>query len=260
MRTKKPAVVQQAASGKKAASDVQPAKVAAKSPTPLTTSSRAASPAPDLLLVCLQDPFDAVGDSSTIVRSEVPAADGNAAHSWTLEAVMEMNPPRFFEGWATRGHFTLDLSVNATVSPQAGTWSDTLRTTSGSGNCRVPITRDSNNKVRFPLASAVRHATEKPMPLLAKQRFLNADIAIELNGTSGLSAGAVAVVSSRNWTRLIAGTNAATQGLAFDGKWRNHLDENDGASTVPGAWAFAVMSRADYEKLCTQHEWTPYIL
>ncbi|MCX6865001.1 MAG: hypothetical protein NTV46_02045 [Verrucomicrobia bacterium] len=198
MSAKKTAVVQQAASEKKTASGIQPEK-AGKSPTPLAASSRAASPAPDLLLVCLQDPFDAVGDSSTIVRSEVPAADGNAAHSWTLEAVMEMNPPRFFEGWATRGNFTLDLSVNATVFPQAGTWSDTLRTTSGSGNCRVLVTRDSSNKVRFSLASAARHATEKPMPLLAKQRFLNADIAIELNGTSGLSAGAVAVVSSSRW-------------------------------------------------------------
>ena len=98
------------------ASGVLPEK-AGKSPTPLTTPSRVASQTADLLLVCLQDPFDAVGDSSTIVRTEVPAADGHAAHSWTLEAVMEMNPPRFFEGWATPGNFTLDLSVNATVFP-----------------------------------------------------------------------------------------------------------------------------------------------
>ena len=77
-------------------------------------------PDADELLVCLQDPFDAVGDSSTIVRAMVPAADHDAAHLWQLEAVLEMNAPRVFAGWATRGGFTLDLSVHATAAPACG--------------------------------------------------------------------------------------------------------------------------------------------
>jgi len=70
----------------------------------------------------------------------------------------------------------------------------------------------------------------------------------------------VAVISTRNWSLLIAGSNAATQGLAFDGKWRRNLDENDGAASVPGTWAFAVMTQAAYESFCLNRGWTPYIL
>lgn len=201
-----------------------------------------------------------MGDSSTIVRATVPTADGNAVHLWQLEAVMEMNTPRFFQGWATRASFTLDLSVHAAVSPAAGTWGGTARTTSGSGNCRVIVMRDSNNKVRFSLASGSRHATEKSMPLPDERRFFNADIAFELNGSSGLSAGAVAVVSKNQWSHLLTGSSAATLGLAFDGKWRKNLDATDGDASVIGAWAFAVMTREAYEALCVNHAWAPYIL
>ena len=217
-------------------------------------------PAEDLLLVCLQDPFDAVGDSSAIVRSRVPTVDGNADHAWMLEAVLELNPPRFFAGWATRGSFTLDLSVHASASPAAGTWGGTVTTTSGSGNCRVMVMRDSTNKVRCSLASGARHAAEQAMPSPDTGRFLNADIAFELNGTSGLSAGAVAVISNRNWSHLIAGSSATTQGLAFDGKWRQKLDDGDGDAAALGAWAFVVLSVDDYEALCLDHGWMPYIL
>jgi len=217
-------------------------------------------PAEDLLLVCLQDPFDAVGDSSAIVRSTVPTAAGNAAHAWMLEAVMELNPPRFFAGWATRGSFTLDLSVHAAASPAAGTWGGEVRTTSGSGNCRVMVMRDATNKVRCSLASGARHAAEQAMPSPDTGRFLNADIAFELNGAGGLSAGAVAVISSCNWSRLIAGSTAATQGLAFDGKWRQKLAAGDGDATAQGGWAFVVLTQGDYEALCLNHGWLPYIL
>jgi hypothetical protein len=260
MSTKKPAAGKRASSSDTKTPTVRPWTVAGTAATPPPAASRTAAPAPDLLLVCLQDPFDAVGDSSTIVHSTVPTADGNATHLWQLEAVMELNTPRFFEGWATRASFTLDLSVHAAVSPAAGTWGGTVRTTSGSGNCRVMVMRDSNNKVRFSLASGSRHATEKSMPLPDERRFLNADIAFELNGSSGLNAGAVAVVSQHNWSRLIAGSSTATQGLAFDGKWRKNLEATDGDASVIGAWAFAVMTQDAYAALCVNHGWAPYIL
>ena len=234
------------------------------SPTTVLAGKSSGSPtlplAPDLLLVCLQDPFDGVGDSSAIVHTTVPAADGDPGHQWRLEAVMEMHPPRFFEGWATRGCFTLDLSASATVSPAAGTWGGSASTASGSGNCRVIVMRDSNNKLHFSLESGAWHAAEKPMPLPDEQRFLNASIAFEANGASGLGAGAVAVVSNKNWSHLIAGSSATTKGLAFDGKWRQNLAASDGDSAVTGAWAFMVMTKDAYEVLCNNQGWTPYIL
>lgn len=256
MSTKKPGGIKPAPAAVKPALNVQPWRVAGVA----TTSRAEASPAEDLLLVCLQDPFDAVGDSSAIVRSTVPTAVGNVSHQWLLEAVLELNPPRFFAGWATRGCFTLDLSVHAAASPAAGTWGGVVRATSGSGNCRVMVMRDSNNKVRCSLASGARHAAEQALPAPDAGRFLNADIAFELNGTAGLSVGAVAVISNRNWSRLIAGSTAATQGMAFDGKWRQKLDAGDGDSAVLGAWAFGVLAKGDYEALCLNHGWVPYIL
>lgn len=259
MSAKKPPAVKPASPAAATTSTVRPVMVSGKSATKPATAGRADSPPADLLLVCLQDPFDAVGDSSTIVRSSVPTADGNTAHSWQLEAVLEMNPPRCFEGWATRGSFTLDLSVHATASPATGTWGGTVLTLSGSGNCRVIVMRDSNNKVRFSLATGTRHAAEMSMPMPDDARFLNADIAFELNGTSGLSAGAVAVISSRNWSRLIAGSTVAARGLAFDGKWRQNLDASDGDAIAAGAWAFLVMTPEAYRALCANHGWTPYI-
>jgi len=229
---------------------IQPTADAGKQPLP---------PEADWLLVCLQDPFDAVGDSSTIVRATVPAAADDPARLWQLEAVLEMNAPRCFAGWATRGSFTLDLSVHAAARPAAGTWGGSVSTSSGSGDCRVIVMRDSRNKVSFSLATGTRHAPEQAMPAPDALRFLNADIAFELNGASGLSAGAVAVVSTCNWSRLIAGSSAATLGLAFDGKWRSRLDEGDGDASVVGAWAFVVLTQADYQARCLNHGWVPNI-
>lgn len=260
MSTQKQTTVKPVSPALKTPPPVQPAKLPGKTSTMLEAKPHATPQATNLLLVCLQDPFDAVGDSSTIVRSTVPTANGNSAHLWQLEAVMEMNPPRFFEGWATRGNFTLDLSVNATAAPATGTWGGSVHTTSGSRNCRVMVLRDSNNKVRFSLATGTRHAPEKSMPAPDPHRFLNADIAFELNGTSGLSAAAVVTISNRSWSRLIAGSSAATKGLAFDGKWRQKLDAADGDSTVQGAWVFALMTPVAYAALCDNHGWTPYIL
>jgi len=257
MSAKNPAAIQQPAPAR---TPTPPRKMTGLAANPLATTSRPAAPAGDLLLVCLQDPFEAVGDSSTIVRTTVPTADGNSTHQWRLEAVMEMNPPRFFQSWATRGSFTLDLSVHATTCPATGTWGGTARTTSGSGNCQVVVNRDPNNKVRFSPDAGSRHAAEVPMPAPEPRRFLNADIAFELKGAAGLSAGAVAVVSNNNWSRLTAATGAATCGLAFDNKWRQHLDAADGDAGVPGAWAFAVLTREAYEALCLSHGWVPYVL
>ena len=259
MSAKKKAAVKPPSSADTQPPSVRPWMVSGEVSNPLAASARVKPQAADLLLVCLQDPFDAVGDSSIIAHSAVATADGNSAHLWKLEAVMEMNPPRFFAGWATRGSFTLDLSVTAAASAAAGSWGGTVRTTSGSGNCRVIVMRDSNNKVRFSLASGARHAAEKSMPLPDDRRFLNADIAFELNGTAGLSAGAVAVISNRSWSHLIAGSTAATKGLAFDGKWRHNLEAADGDSSVPGRWAFAVMTREAYDAHCLNHGLTPCI-
>ncbi|KAB2641164.1 MAG: hypothetical protein DVB26_05370 [Verrucomicrobia bacterium] len=214
-------------------------------------------PPPEWLLVCLQDPFDGVGDSSSIARATVPAADGNLTHQWMLETTLEINPPRFFASWATRGNFILDLSVSATT---LGTWGGTVSTGSGRGNCRVMVMRDGDNKPQFTLESNARHAPEITMPPPAQQRFLNADIAFELNGKSGLSASAVAVISSMPWSRLIAGSSVATQGLAFDGKWRHNLAIGDGDALVPGSWAFAVMSPQTYEELCAANGWQPHVM
>ncbi len=224
------------------------------------TPARAVAATPELLLVCLQDPFDAVGDSSTLVRTVVPAADGNLAHQWMLEAVLEMNPPRCFGGWATRGSFTLDLSVSASALPAAGTWGGTVSTLSGSGVCRVIVLRDADNKVLFSLASDARHAPEKSMPAPDAQRFLNADIAFDANGKNGISAGAVAVVSNKNWAHLIAGSPAATAGMAFDGAWRRNLAAGDGDAAVAGSWAFAVMTPEAYEAHCASRGWVPHVV
>jgi hypothetical protein len=212
------------------------------------------------LLVCLQHPFEGVGDSSTIVRVTVPTGDGNSTQLWQLEVVMEMNAPRVFAGWATRSVFTLDLSVHATVSPASGTWGGTIRTSSGTGVCRIIVMPESTNKVRFSFATGTHHAPEKPLPSPDTHRFLNADIAFELNDSSSLTAAAVAVVSNKNWSHLIAGSSVATQGLAFDGKWRQKLDPFDGDATVLGAWAFAVMTPQAYAELCTHYGWAPYVL
>lgn len=233
--------------------------VAAANPIP-GTSPLAAPPSSELLLVCLQDPFDAVGDSSVIVHAAVPAASGNPTHQWRLESVMEMNPPRFFESWATRGSFIIDISVSASAQPAAGTWGGTATTLSGSGVCRVTVMRDADDKVHFSLESDARHAPEKPMPQPDDQRFLNADIAFEVNGKTGLTAGAVAVISNKPWSRLIAGSSAATKGLAFDGAWRRNLADGDGDSSVLGTWAFAVMTPIAYQELCISRGWEPYVV
>ena len=233
-----------------------PQRAHATNPIP----SAAAAPAPDLLLVCVQDPFGGVGLSSAIVHATVPAADDNLAHQWMLETTLELNPPRFFASWATRGSFILDLSVSATTLPVAGTWGGTVSTLSGSGNCRVMVMRNGDDKPHFSLESDARHAPEKVMPAPAQQRFLNADVAFELNGNNGLSAGAVAVISNLPWSRLIAGSSAATQGLAFDSKWRHNLAAGDGDALVPGSWAFAVMTPQDYEQLCDTCGWQPCVV
>ena len=225
-----------------------------------TPPSSGAPAAADLLLVCLQDPFDAVGDSTSIVHATVPAADGIAAHQWRLEAVMEMNPPRFFASWATRGSFTLDLSATATAAPAAGTWGGTATTLSGSGVCRVMVMRDESNKIVMSLESDACHAPEASMPAPDDARFLNTDVAFEANGKAGLSAGVVAVVSGKNWSRLIAGSSAVTKGMAFEGNWRRNLAEGDGDSSVAGTWAFAVMTPDAYQELCLSHGWAPIIL
>jgi hypothetical protein len=223
------------------------------------TRAMAATPADEMLLVCLQDPFDAVGSSSLITHVSAVASDGFSNHLWRLESVLEMNPPRFFESWATRGSFTLDLKVNGSVSAMAGTWGDHEQTSSGSGSCKVMVMRDLANKIQFSLASGARHATEKMMPKPETKRQLNADLGFEVNGAMGLTAGAVAVISQKNWSRLIAGSAAASKGLAFDGKWRANLEDGDCDAVAQGSWAFAVMSRAAYSALCLNHGWPEHV-
>jgi hypothetical protein len=208
------------------------------------------------LLVCLQDPFDGIGTSwSKIVDSDIPASDNNPLHQWRLRSVMELNPPRVFESWATRGSFTLDLTVRGSVTESAGQWGGNVDTFTSTGTCRVIVMRDADNKVRMSLVAGVRHADEKRLPSPDANRFLNADVGFEANGSSGITAGAVAVISTKNWSRLIAGSAVVTKGLAFDGKWRSNLEEGDGDSTAQGTWAFAVLTRADYSALCRNNGW-----
>jgi hypothetical protein len=211
------------------------------------------------LLVCLQHPFDAVGDSSLIESALVPAGDGLASHQWKLQATLEMHPPRFFEGWATRGHFTLDLTVGALARPAAGNWGDSQRTSSATGSCRVLIMRDARGKVVLSLESDAHHATEKPMPRPEEARFLNGDVAFRKNGSSGLSVAASAAISAARWAKLIAGSSAATDGLAFDGKWRRNLEDDDGAVSASGTFAFAVMTHQAYRTLCDNQGWPGHI-
>jgi hypothetical protein len=240
---------------------IAPWVVAGSTPPQAAANPSANVPSKDeMLLVCLQDPFAGIGTSTAkIVDVHVPASDHDSTHQWRLRAVLEMHSPCFFESWATRGSFTLDLTVQASVAEAAGQWGGSANTLTGTGSCRVMIMRDGDNKVRMSLVSEALHATEKPMPRPDTKRFLNADVAFDANGASGLTAGAVAVISNKSWSLLIAGSAVTTNGLAFDGKWRDNLEEGDGDATAKGAWAFAVMSRADYEALCRNHSWPEHV-
>lgn len=217
----------------------------------------AARAAEELLLVCVQAPFPQTA-ASIIVQSTVPSTGGTRDQIWRLEAVLEMNPPRFFAGWATTALFTLDVKVNAMATPTAGTWGNTERTATAPGACQVLIMRDGD-KVKFSLASGAKHAPEKAMPRPDPTRRLNADVAFEQNGPNGITAAAVSVISDKAWASLIAGSTAATKGLAFDGKWRSNLGPKDGASLASGSWAFSVMTRSAYSSFCTSLRLTEHI-
>ena len=80
-----------------------------------------------------------------------------------------------------------------------------------------------------------------------------------MNGLNGITVGATLVISRRNWSRLIAGSSAATQGLAFDGMWRENLEEGDGDAVAQGQWAFAIMNLAAYSALCRNRGWAEHI-
>jgi hypothetical protein len=228
-------------------------------PPPQAKPSARPAKSEDLLLVCLQDPFDGIGSSAKIVEAEIAASDHDSNHQWRLRSVMEMHPPRFYESWATRGSFTLDLTVQGSASEAAGQWGGEAGTRTGTGTCRVMVMRDADHKIRVSLVSGARHAAEVRMPRPDTHRFLNADVGFELNGKNGLTAGAVAVISDNSWSRLIAGSAVTTKGLAFDGKWRSNLEKGDGDATAQGSWAFAVMSRTDYAALCRNLGWQEHV-
>lgn len=214
----------------------------------------AAAPAQELLLVCIQDPFETAGSFSRISNVTVPSADGSSSHQWRLESVFEMNVPapsqRFFEGWATAGSFTIDVKMSASAVP--GAWSSTQRTATVAGSCRLLVMKDGDNKVKFSLSSGAVHAPEKTMPQPDQKRFLNGDLGFELNGTSAVSVAATAVISKKSWSNLIAGSTVSTKGLAFDGKWRANLEAGDGDSIAAGSWSFSVMTREAYQAFCDQ--------
>lgn len=212
------------------------------------------------LLVCLQDPFPTPGTSSLIRNSEVPAGGGQPGDHWRLEATLEMNPPRVFAGWATRGSFTIDLKANALVTEAAGTWGGTVRSSSASSPCRVIVLRTGDKKLRFSLPGGCQQAGEKRLPRPDPERHLNADVAFATRGKEGLAVAATAVVSNLPWARLITGSSADTEGLAFDNKWRRNLDEKDGSTTAQGSFAFAVMSRSAYTALCAANGWPEKIV
>lgn len=223
---------------------------ARKAGAPRASSPAAAAASESLLVVCIQDPFGATGCSSRLAQAGVQAADGNPRHQWRLTAVLEVNPPRFFAGWATTGGFTLDVSAAGSVA--AGAWGGAEHTVTAAGACRVLILPEGSGKVRFALASGAARAPEKGLPRPDTGRFLNADVGFELNGAAGITAAACAVVSGKPWSQLVAGSNAPTKGLAFDGRWRSKLGERDGDALATAAWAFAVMSRDAYRAFCAR--------
>ncbi|MES2659486.1 MAG: hypothetical protein V4689_12780 [Verrucomicrobiota bacterium] len=222
-----------------------------------------AGQAEDMLLVCLQDPFEGIAaGSSKIFQSKIQVPDNNSDHQWRLETTMEMypKPERFFESWATRGSVTLDLRMVATVREDAGHWGGNVQTTTSPGQLRVLVMRGLDNKVKFSLLSGATQAHEKKVPRPDDKRFLNADIGFEVNGEGGITFAATSVISSCNGSRLIAGSQAATKGMAFDGKWRSNLDADDGDSLVSGSWAFSIMSRQAYGALCSNQNWPEHII
>jgi hypothetical protein len=96
-------------------------------------ASKAAT-AEDMLLVCLQDPFEGIAaGSSKIFQTKIQVPDNNTDHQWRLQTTLEMNPLRFFESWATRGSITLDLRVVSTVSEDAGQWGGNTQTNTSPG-------------------------------------------------------------------------------------------------------------------------------
>ena len=203
-------------------------------PPPQAKPSARPAKSEDLLLVCLQDPFDGIGSSAKIVEAYIPASDHDSNHQWRLRSVMEMHPPRFFESWATRGSFTLDLTVQGSASEAAGRWGGEAGTRTGAGTCRVMVMRDADHKIRVSLVSGTRHAAEVRMPRPDTQLIPECRRRIRIERKKRTTAGAVAVISNKGWSRLIAGSAVTTKGLAFDGKWRSNLEKGDGDATAQG--------------------------
>lgn len=205
------------------------------------------------VLVCVQDPHPAPGILTLVEDSDVPAASGIPTQQWRLHAVLEQNPPRFFEGWATTGTFTLDVRVNASVKEKSGNWGGHTTISSGAKPCRLTISIGEDKQVKFSATEGVQHATGKHMPVEA--RYLIGDIAFTTKEDGIVEVAATSVICTEKWSHLIAHTAAATKGLAFDTRWGAHLKANDGFTVAAGVWTFAVMTRGEYEELRKTKNW-----
>jgi hypothetical protein len=248
-----------------------------KSPVPLgkpaiATSGKSKSSA-DLLLVCLQDPFT---QGTWILHRDdiVPCDDGNSAHLWQLRAGFELLAPRMLEGQFSRVPVAMNLKGLASAGPSNNAnWAPTVRLeTSTAPPLKLIVRVNNSGKVEFSLASGAKHPEGKPLPFAGDRRAFNTDVAFATNGPSGFTAAATAVISTLPWAQLIAGSAAATKGLAFDTGWMRNLRKGsettdkkgktttivpDGATIAQDSWAFAAMTRAEYETWCASENRPP---
>jgi hypothetical protein len=255
------------------------AKPAAKtSPKKKSTSHLPSSPAKaktgdELLLVCLQDPFT---QGTWILHRDdvVPCDDGNSAHTWQLRAGFELLAPRMLEGQFSRVPVAMNLKGFASAGPANNAhWAPSVRLeTSTVPPLKLIVRVNNSGKIEFSLASGAKHPEGKPLPFAGDRRDFNMDVAFATNGPSGFTAAATAVISTLPWAQLIAGSAAATKGLAFDTSWMRNLRKGsettdkkgktttvvpDGATIAQDSWAFAAMTPSEYESWCASENRPP---
>lgn len=244
-----------------------------KSTSPKISPAAKAKARDELLLVCLQDPFT---QGTWILHRDdiVPCDDGNSAHLWQLRAGFELIAPRMIEGQFSRVPVAMNLKGFASAGPANNAhWAPTARLeTSTVPPLKLIVRVNNSGKVEISLASGAKHPEGKPLPFAGDQRAFNTDVAFATNGPSGFTAAATAVISTLPWPQLIAGSAAATKGLAFDTGWMRNLRKGsettdkkgktttivpDGATIAQDSWAFAAMTRAEYETWCVAENRPP---
>lgn len=243
-----------------------PAKTKPVGTTVSRTAAAGTSPVAEKLLVCLQHPF-AAGSWALTTNATVPAADGLTGHLWQVTAGFELLAPRFMEGQASRQPVTLAVKGFSQATPaNNAAWANATRSETDAINpLRVIVRLNAAGKVELSLAYGAKHAGETRLHATADTRWFNGDVAFAENGDTGVTVGAVAVVSAQPWSLVIGGSNAAVKGLAFDGGWRKNLEQGpkpvaDGACTTTGSWAFTAMTAGEYAEWCAANGRRPDIV